>query len=441
MDPVNGWTSAPTETLLATRANLLRGLRRVYDHLIAGDVHDIHPGHSSSPATAGSVTWFLLEGCEAELRRRNALMPTLRDLFPADDFYETDGAGYIRVQDHPTLPLAIANYTEKAAYEGVWTPVTKTCRGLIYNLATWEIVARPWPKFMNYGQAGAPDIDLNTPVCVTDKADGSLGILYPTPDGWAVATRGSFTSDQALHATEILRTRYRDFEPDPRFTVLVEIVYPANRIVLDYGAIDDLILLGAVNIVTGRSIPPTDEFLSNWTGPRTEVFDYRTFGEALAAEPRPNAEGLVVQILATDERVKLKQADYVELHKIVTGLNARTVWEHLVDGKPLDELIAPLPDEFHGWVKQVAEDITTTVDEQETEARKAFEQLRYGACVAAPDRTVSRKDLAIIFKQHPMAWALFALLDGKDIQPKLLRNAKPEAHVTPSGRVYTEENA
>jgi len=67
---VNGWTSAPTETLLDIRANLNRGLALVYQHIEAGDAHDIHPGHSSSPADAGFITWILLEGVEAELARR-----------------------------------------------------------------------------------------------------------------------------------------------------------------------------------------------------------------------------------------------------------------------------------------------------------------------------------------------------------------------------------
>lgn len=61
-------------------------------------------------------------------------------------------------------------------------------------------VLRPLPKFLNHDQPEAPVIALDEPVVVTDKADGSLGIIYPTPDGPAVATRGSFASDQALHA-------------------------------------------------------------------------------------------------------------------------------------------------------------------------------------------------------------------------------------------------
>lgn len=366
----------------------------------------------------------------------------LSDLFPQADLEAAIRDGYIRRQIHPTEPLAILNYSEKCAYEGAWTPVTLTCRGLIYNTDSGTIVARPFQKFMNYGQAGAPDMSLGEPVVVSDKLDGSLGILYALPSGgWAIATRGSFTSDQAIHATELYNRRYADkWQPYDDYTFLFEILYPENRIVVDYGDTDDLHLIGAVDIVIGLTIP-RPHFWSRWPGPAAEVFEFESFADALAAEPRPNREGLVVHFTSTGDRVKLKQADYVALHRIVTGLNARTVWQHLVDGKPLDELIAPLPDEFHGWVKQVAEDIATAVDAQETEARKAFEQLRYETCLAAPDRTASRKDLALVFKQHPMAWALFALLDGKDIRPKLLHNAKPEPDVTPSGRVYTEDNA
>src|SRR5439155_17561955 len=48
----------------------------------------------------------------------------------------------------------------------------------------------------------------------------SLGILYPTPEGHAIATRGSFASEQALHATEVLREKYAAFEPPAGHTVL-----------------------------------------------------------------------------------------------------------------------------------------------------------------------------------------------------------------------------
>jgi RNA ligase len=359
---------------------------------------------------------------------------TLADVIDLQLLNEMLDGGYVRKQVHPTEPYSILNYTEKAAYESVWNQVTLRCRGLIYNHHTGEVLARCLSKFFNYGQTGAPELDLNEPVIVTDKKDGSMGLIFPTSDGWAVATRGSFASEQAIHATALLRERYPNFEPPKGHTVLVEIVYPMNRIVLDYGQLDDLILLGAVDISTGLSVPPDWGFLK-WPGPSTEIFDYRTLADALVAEPRPNAEGLVVHFLASDERVKIKQADYVALHKIVTGLNARTVWQHLVDGKPLDELIAPLPDEFHEWVKATAEGILTGVDERERALHDLFAETN------ARLGDVSRKDFAIAISQHLDKSFLFSLADGKDIRPKLMSHAKPEAYVTPSGRIFTEETA
>jgi hypothetical protein len=56
-------------------------------------------------------------------------------------------------------------------------------------------------------------MDLAARCVVTDKLDGSLGILYPTPDGHAIATRGAFVSEQALHATELWLDRYAGWLP------------------------------------------------------------------------------------------------------------------------------------------------------------------------------------------------------------------------------------
>lgn len=368
------------------------------------------------------------------------LLDQLLNLHDLDAHIE---AGTVRTQSHPDLPYTIFNYTEKAAYEGVWDDVTLTCRGLIMHNGTGEVLARPFTKFFNYGQAGAPALNLEWPASVTDKLDGSLGILYPLPDGrYAVATRGSFASEQALHATEVLQSRYADYRPPAGVTILVEIVYPANRIVVDYGLVDDLFLLGAVEIDTGRTHSPAA--IAHWPGPRTAVFPYDTLAQALAAPPRPNAEGLVVHCMRTDLRVKLKQADYVALHRIVTGLSARTVWQHLVDGFPTSDLIADLPDEFHPWVRDIADQINTAVAK---EADRLVDEFA-AVCDLMPEDwkpyAADRHARAMFARHaatHPDKWAMFALLDGRDIRPELLKRAKPEPFLTPSGRTFTEDNA
>ncbi len=361
-----------------------------------------------------------------------ATPPTLADLFDPAELAAALTDGWVRAQTHPTEPLTILNYTERAAYADHWDAITLTCRGLVHHSVTGAVLARPFAKFFNHGQRGAAVLDLAAPVRVSDKLDGSLGILYPLPSGgFAVATRGSFASAQAHHATQCYQRRYAArFTPPAGHTVLFEIVYPQNRIVVDYGGMDDLVLLGAVRIADG-AVLAADE-VPGWPGPVAGSFAVDSFAQALALPPRRGAEGLVVRCLDTGAMVKLKQADYVALHRIVTGLTERTVWQHLVDGRPLAELIEPLPDEFHGWVHTVADRIRSTVDSAETALRAEF-----AALPPAP----SRKDFALAVARHPQRWALFALLDGRDIGPKLLQAARPDGDTTPSGRTFTEDNA
>lgn len=256
----------------------------------------------------------------------------LDELFEIADLEEEINAGHIRVQHHPMLPYSIHNYTEKAVYARHWNPVTLQCRGLIVHHYTREVLARPYPKFFNHNEPDAPKFGLDDHVTVTDKMDGSLGILYPTGDGgYAIATRGSFASDQAQHATVLWQDRYADrFRPDQCMTMLFEIVYRTNRIVVDYGDLDDLVLLGSVEIATGCSFDPGDiEAHGNWPGPKTKTFYYSTFREALEAEPRSGQEGLVVRRAFSEDRVKLKQDEYVALHRLITGVTARHIWEFL----------------------------------------------------------------------------------------------------------------
>jgi RNA ligase len=331
------------------------------------------------------------------------------ELFSPDLLAAEIEAKRVRPNDHPTLPLRLYNYTELAQYQKAWNDVTRVCRGLIVHRVTGEIIARPFPKFFNHSEDQHPDFDLSEPVTVTDKLDGSLGIIYPTCDGsLAIATRGSFTSEQAIHATHILRTKYPDWYPANGSTVLVEIIYPQNRIVVDYGEVDDLILLGAVHIESAITSTPREVY---WPGEKADVFPYASFAEALAVEPRKNSEGLVVHFRTSDVRVKIKQDDYVALHRIVTGWNERTIWERLASGQSLDLLIEGLPDEFHKWATGIADGLTAKheilMDGAKAEHASILDRL--------PDGW-SRKDYALEAAKRPLFGpALFQILDGRDI--------------------------
>lgn len=350
-------------------------------------------------------------------------------LFTHDELVREIEAGFVRSNAHPEADLWILNYTEKAAFDSHWNNVTLNCRGLIVDLSG-SIVARPFSKFFNYGQVGCPDIDLDEPAVVSDKMDGSLGILYFNLDGnYSIATRGSFTSDQASRGTEILRTRYAGFKPRAGWTYLFEIIYPANRIVCDYGDTEDLVFLGAVH-ANGLSYDADVAGALGWPGPAAEVFPYGTMREALEARPREGKEGFVVHLLDSDVRVKIKQEDYVRLHRIVTGLNARSVWQALVDGT-LSELIEQIPDEFHDFVHGVADDILNSV---EANYREAYdESLRIGGLMQ------DRKDFAAKAVKSPYRAELFLFFDGKDVFQSLLEKAKPAHNYVPDRTLDAEE--
>ncbi|HRF99146.1 MAG TPA: hypothetical protein PLZ51_28235, partial [Aggregatilineales bacterium] len=74
------------------------------------------------------------------------------------------------------------------------------------------------------------------------KMDGSLGILYRWQGAYYIATRGNFDSDQAIWATIFLRTHYDLHNLADEYTLLFEIIYPDNRIVVNYGQRQDLVL-------------------------------------------------------------------------------------------------------------------------------------------------------------------------------------------------------
>jgi RNA ligase len=152
-------------------------------------------------------------------------------------------SGLVNENEHPEFPLVLYNYTQECQFGKKWDDVTRMCRGLIVHKETNEIIARPFSKFFNYEEHVANgDAMPNEIPYVYEKVDGSLGILYWFNGLPFIATRGSFSSDQAIWATQKIREKDLSFV-DKRYTYLFEIVYPENRIVVSYGDMKDLVFL------------------------------------------------------------------------------------------------------------------------------------------------------------------------------------------------------
>jgi len=345
------------------------------------------------------------------------LLSDLFDLALLDQMVEE---GYIRVQTHPEhADLRLLNYSEKTQFERKWNDVTRISRGLIYDQATLEVLARPFSKIHNWNEAEAPRITENAPLYSwSNKWDGSLGIVYPLPDGTlSVATRGSFVSEQAIKASNMLHhSAELMFDSivaiSSGYTPLFEIVFPDNRIVVSYGDAEALIPLGSIAIADGAYVPDPS-------------FDFtvKTFYELVMDLSRPNAEGWVAW-LSPYKAVKIKQAGYVELHRIVTGLNRKAVWRTLRDGT-FRENVVHLPDELYKWAEEVAAEL---LREHAAIKQEALDWKR-AVVSALPMPTYERKDKALwIIKniENPaMRGLVFLLLDGQSLDEKVWTMIEP----------------
>lgn len=365
--------------------------------------------------------------------------------FSIEDLERAVENGDVTKRPHPTLPYHIYNYSPETQYAKKWNDVTLNCRGLILD-NNYNIIARPWKKFFNLGEVNLP-IQFTDPVEVMDKADGSLGILYPIfhYDGegdfadvtWAVSTRGSMVSEQAIHATKLWEKKYSHLMPMFGYTMLFEIVYPENRIVLNYDGMDDLILLGAVENETGYYMSPrtakglfvhreTKQY-AEYPGPVVETYNYNSISDAISNMGRRNKEGFVIR--SHNFMVKLKEPDYLELHRLVTNMTPKTIWEQLKGGKTVTEIVADLPDEFHSMAEDIALPLVERFNERLDEIVTLFLNVRNNVQMYAANRNLdmvpTRKQYAESFKQYKDGKYFFSLLDGRDIKEALWNELKP----------------
>jgi len=251
-------------------------------------------------------------------------------------------------------PLCIYNYTKNCTEEGAWDDITKKSRGLIIDRDRKLIVGHGISKFFNTDEPKGPKIDelLSFGSAeVTDKLDGSIGILYPDPltSEWRIATRGSFESDQALWATWFLNEKHPNLaQHGHRLSLNFEIIYPQNRIIVDYGGREELCLIAAVNCMTGRSVPRKElEQIAVEVNVPIVPSRSLTILEALDLVKNPvgsatESEGWVFFWPEHNLRVKFKRSNYMKLSRILSRLSMRAVFEAVRDGH-YDELVFDVP--------------------------------------------------------------------------------------------------
>lgn len=355
---------------------------------------------------------------------------------------------FIRVARHNELPLCLYTYTQKAVFDGTWSDATRKSRGMVVE-DTGEIVGRCMPKFFNYsehvnGKEYAGQLPVAQDFKIFAKMDGSMGTAFFYDDDWHVASKGSFHSEQAEWATKFLRKKLADgeneymsklngfamhatsFDPlDRQKTYVCEIIYPTNRIVVDYGALEDLVLLTVFDNETGEECMNEERKLEwGWVGSVVPEFDPHGIDVAelqlladenvLVAEDEDRtvggtaAEGYVVRFEG-GQRCKIKLSDYLRLHKILTQCNERTIWEAVSQGTSLHDFVENVPDEFHDWVLSVHKRLIADHASLLSEWEEEFYAVKFRA-----GEGCSRKEFALEALGSPHGAALFLHYDEND---------------------------
>ena len=267
--------------------------------------------------------------------------------YDIDTLVEAGKQGYVRVGKHPQLPLKIYNYTAKTQSEGLWTPTTRKCRGLILD-DKYNIVVKSPEKFFNVGEQFAAKVNLKT-ARISEKLDGMMIILKIDPDwGLIVTSRGSFDNKYTDAARKFV-TDDTLLELVPNYSYFCELCqnFPGDEsIILTQHPVPKLICWAIRDENFNEIVPdgecpfPTARELS-----LPEAKEYLT----------QKVEGIVAQDLKTGERVKLKTSWFLEHHRLIAHCTKKRVWDLLIlkyrDGIPYDLNTLDIPDEFMQMMK------------------------------------------------------------------------------------------
>jgi RNA ligase len=359
--------------------------------------------------------------------------------------------GLVDVATHDEFPLQMLTYGREAVYGNVWDDVTRKCRGIIFNIETDEIVARPFEKFFNLSTAGMPETDPATWSTWTnalagepevwEKMDGFLCTMYQYNGESYIASKGSFNSTHAKWATAWYRAHVGVAEGEaiwPKgYTPVFEGICSSLRIVVGY-EFEGLVLLALVNNETGEELGEYTTYVhATKNGVTVPQFFQMSWQEArtnsMDSEVK-NVEGYVLvwrRAGQTPFRLKVKYVDYLRLHRMVSGVSAKAIYNCLAGNEykgDLDEWTNESTPWFSKFVTKWVRALTAKHDEIEKRANIVFDNVKQQALDASVEGTLwTRKRWADCFidGNKDIAGVLFAILDGKDEQQVIWKLVKP----------------
>lgn len=336
--------------------------------------------------------------------------------------------GYLRKVEDDNLILY--NYRDKCVFDKAWNETNIASRGIIFEKDTGKLIALPFKKFFNYSELlnnESCDIMLkerdrllkciknNEKYEVTEKIDGSLIILFNYNGEWRTATRGSLSSDQSIKAKELLK-KYDLSKVPVNFTLLCKVIYPENRIVVNYGSAEKLILLAAIDRLSEKeldydSILPYAYYMNMEMVPR---YDY-TIEETLIMQKTLPAEkeGFIVKF-ESGLRVKIKGEEYLKVHRLISHVSPIHFWQSMEYGKVNINYLKELPEEYRKEADEITEKLENKYQCIKDEIGKSVADMILEIGAGDLDNLEYRKKVGLYVKNKPKHYsAIFPVLLNK----------------------------
>lgn len=318
----------------------------------------------------------------------------------------------IKVYEHPVLPLVGLKYSQINSPKT--NPIVRDCRGIVLEKYSWNVVAKPFRRFFNWGEdSHNSKFDWNN-FTTTTKEDGSLMILYHYNGRWHVNTSGSFGLGECNFSgkswTELFWevSQINQNSLDSQLTYVFEMWTPFNKVLRFYPK-SFVSLLGVFYVPTCQelSMEVVGTLARELNVPTPDAHHF-TNADDIVSFLRANSvndplfEGVVVRD-CNNERLKIKSATYLANHHLFDNgniLNPKKMVTFVLYGnKPMGKDFDDFPE-----VVKIYNEVKEQLDLEYSKLLDLWEQC---------SKIESKKEFAAVALKSRFSGILFAMQKRK----------------------------
>lgn len=250
--------------------------------------------------------------------------------------------------------------------------VRRECRGIIFCNETGKVISRPAHKFFNVSEREETDIhniDISQDHIILDKLDGSFIRPFRTADGvMRVGTKMGETEIADMAKPFFEKENYKKFAEwccDNDLTPVFEFMSRKNRIVIDYGEEDQLVLLFMRHNTTGEYLPYNEMVKAKTHGIEVVEAHEATFSVEFLdyVHGLSGVEGFVVRF-DDGHMVKIKCLEYLKFHRAMDSIiQEKNVWSMIID-EQVDDIKSFLPEDDRGRVEEFEDRLWKAIDKR-----------------------------------------------------------------------------